>query len=89
MAAHIIDGKAVAAIFLERVTQRGANLKSRFAKTPGLAVVLVGDDPASSVYVRNKNKCCREIGFKSFEHHLPESTEEGQLLKLIEDLILH
>lgn len=86
MAAHIIDGKAVAAIFLERVTQRGANLKSRFAKTPGLAVVLVGDDPASSVYVRNKNKRCREVGFQSFEHHLPKYTTETQLLQVIEEL---
>ncbi|MFQ5673924.1 MAG: bifunctional methylenetetrahydrofolate dehydrogenase/methenyltetrahydrofolate cyclohydrolase FolD [Nitrospinales bacterium] len=86
MAARIIDGKKVASEILARTAQRAADLKSQYAGTPGLAVVLVGDDPASAVYVRNKNKRCREIGFTSFEHRLPGSTRETQLLNLIRDL---
>ena len=54
--------------------------------TPGLAVLLVGDDPASAVYVRNKNKTCRELGFTSFENQLSSDTTEEQLLNLIDDL---
>jgi len=84
--ARIIDGKKVASEVLAQTAQRAADLKSQYARTPGLAVVLVGDDPASAVYVRNKNKRCREIGFTSFEHRLPSSTRENQLLNLIRDL---
>ena len=86
MVAKTIDGKKVVTRIFERITQRREVLKSQFAQNPGLAVILVGNDPASSIYVRNKNKRCREIGFKSFEHHLNESTEETQLLHLIEKL---
>lgn len=86
MAAQIIDGKKVSSEILQRIAREVGELKSKYNKIPGLAVVLVGEDPASTIYVRNKNKQCREIGFMSFEHTLPASTEENQLLELIDQL---
>lgn len=82
MSATIIDGKAVAADLRSRLAGEVASL-ARTGITPGLAVVLVGEDPASQVYVRNKAKQTREIGMASFEHRLPAETPEADLLALV------
>ena len=82
----LIDGKKVSAEVRNRLAEETKILKEKTGKEPGLATVLVGDDPASSVYVRNKNKTCRELGFQSFENHLSSDTTEEQLLNLIDDL---
>ncbi len=84
--AHIIDGKAFAEGLRQRVGTEVSKLKSDNNLTPGLAVVLVGEDPASQVYVRNKGIQTVEAGMKSFEHKLPAETSEADLLKLIDDL---
>jgi methylenetetrahydrofolate dehydrogenase (NADP+)/methenyltetrahydrofolate cyclohydrolase len=86
MTAKIIDGKKVSASILEKLTIQTERLKNQFGRTPGLATVLVGEDPASQVYVRNKNKRCKEIGFQSFEQNLPADVSETDLLKLVNDL---
>lgn len=85
MAGQVIDGKAIAARVRQRVGERVAELKAR-GVTPGLAVVLVGDDPASRVYVGMKKKNCVELGMYSADHELPESTSEAELLALIDQL---
>jgi methylenetetrahydrofolate dehydrogenase (NADP+)/methenyltetrahydrofolate cyclohydrolase len=82
----IIDGKMVASHIKDNIAAEVQILKNKTGKTPGLAVVLVGDDPASAVYVKNKNKTCKNIGFQSFEHILSENTSEDKLLNLINDL---
>ncbi len=84
--AEIIDGKAFAAGLRERVTDAVTNLKSRYGLTPGLAVVLVGEDPASQVYVRNKNRQTAEAGMASIEHRLPEDSSQEELLALVESM---
>lgn len=81
----IIDGKALATSVQEKLKDEVERLKSQ-GITPGLAVVLVGEDPASQVYVRNKKKKCVEVGMNSFEHILPASTSEADLLALIRKL---
>lgn len=81
--ATIIDGKTEAARLRERVAIQIEALASRYRIKPGLAVVLVGDDPASQTYVRSKRKLCTAVGMTSFEHSLPESTTEQELLELI------
>jgi methylenetetrahydrofolate dehydrogenase (NADP+)/methenyltetrahydrofolate cyclohydrolase len=81
-----IDGKAFADELRARVADQVKELKSSHGLTPGLAVVIVGDDPASHVYVRNKNKSTIEAGMRSFEHHLPAETSQKELLTLIEGL---
>jgi methylenetetrahydrofolate dehydrogenase (NADP+)/methenyltetrahydrofolate cyclohydrolase len=86
MTAKIIDGKKVSASILEKLALQTEDLKKQFGRTPGLATVLVGEDPASQVYVRNKNKRCKEIGFKSFEQILPADIPETELLQLVENL---
>ncbi len=86
MSAEIIDGKAFAADVRRKVAAQVARLKAEHGITPGLAVVLVGDDPASQVYVRNKGKMTVEAGMNSFEHRLPAETEEAALLALLDDL---
>ncbi|MFQ5716589.1 MAG: bifunctional methylenetetrahydrofolate dehydrogenase/methenyltetrahydrofolate cyclohydrolase FolD [Nitrospinales bacterium] len=86
MTAQIIDGKKVSAEILKRIARDAAESKSECQKVPGLAVILVGSDPASMVYVRNKNRQCREMGFALFEKTLPASATENQLLELIDDL---
>lgn len=86
MTAKIIDGKLVSQETRKRVACETEALKSKTGRIPGLATVLVGDDPASAVYVRNKNKTCHEVGFQSFEHHLPAATRQSDLLKLVGDL---
>lgn len=80
-----IDGKAFAENLRKDIAKQTAELKEK-GITPGLAVVLVGEDPASQVYVRNKGKQSLEVGFKSVEHKLDESTTQEELLKLIESL---
>ena len=84
--AAIIDGKAIAAALRREVAAGVAELVSRRGTTPGLAVVLVGQDPASEVYVRNKARATREAGMLSLEHKLPATTPEVALLELIADL---
>ncbi|HKQ94380.1 MAG TPA: bifunctional methylenetetrahydrofolate dehydrogenase/methenyltetrahydrofolate cyclohydrolase FolD [Aestuariivirgaceae bacterium] len=83
MKAKIIDGKAYAERLRSRIAAAVAELKSRSGLTPGLAVVLVGEDPASQVYVRNKHKQTLEAGMNSWEHRLPASTSQDDLLKLV------
>lgn len=82
---RIIDGKAVAAELRAEIAAEVAGLKAR-GLTPGLAVVLVGEDPASQVYVRNKGAQTLEAGMASFEHKLPAETPEADLLALVERL---
>ena len=81
-----IDGKAFALVLRERVGEAVSSLQRDHGLTPGLAVVLVGEDPASQVYVRNKGKQTVEAGMKSFEHKLPDTTSETELLGLIDQL---
>ena len=82
----IIDGKMVASQIKENIVAEVRSLKQKTGKTPGLAVVLVGDDHASAVYVRTKNKTCKNLGFQSFENILPANTKESTLLGLIDEL---
>jgi methylenetetrahydrofolate dehydrogenase (NADP+)/methenyltetrahydrofolate cyclohydrolase len=86
MTADIIDGKAFAANVRAQVAEHVAKLKGEHGITPGLAVVLVGEDPASQVYVRNKGKQTVECGMNSIEHKLDASTSEADLLALIAKL---
>jgi len=86
MTAKIIDGKAIAAEMRAEVAKQVAKLKADHGITPGLAVILVGEDPASEVYVRSKNRMTVEAGMKSVEHRLDESTTEEELLALIAKL---
>jgi methylenetetrahydrofolate dehydrogenase (NADP+)/methenyltetrahydrofolate cyclohydrolase len=82
----IIDGKAFAAGLRARVGTQVATLQQEHGITPGLAVVLVGENPASQVYVRNKNKQTAEAGMNSFEHRPPDSINEAELVALVEEL---
>lgn len=82
---RILDGKAVAASVKEKVGAGVAELKEEGISV-GLAVILVGDDPASKIYVENKKKACEAVGIKSFQYVLDKSTSEGELLSLISDL---
>src|SRR5215218_8813795 len=84
--AQLIDGKAVAARVREQVRQDVVRLQAERGFVPGLAVVRVGEDPASKVYVTGKKKAAAEVGFHSWEHALPESTTQAQLLALVEQL---
>jgi len=86
MTADIIDGKAFAASVRARVSEHVARLKAEHGITPGLVVVLVGEDPASQVYVRNKGKQSVECGMNSFEHRLDADASEAELLALIDRL---
>ncbi|MFO1208899.1 MAG: bifunctional methylenetetrahydrofolate dehydrogenase/methenyltetrahydrofolate cyclohydrolase FolD [Amaricoccus sp.] len=83
MAAEIIDGRAFAAGLRARVAERAAELRERHGVVPGLAVVLVGDDPASAVYVRNKGRQTIEAGMRSEEHRLPATASEADVLALV------
>jgi methylenetetrahydrofolate dehydrogenase (NADP+)/methenyltetrahydrofolate cyclohydrolase len=84
--AALIDGKAFAAALRARIAGHAAAFVQATGRAPGLAVVLVGDDPASQVYVGAKGKACAEAGMASFEHRLPADTSEAALLSLIERL---
>jgi methylenetetrahydrofolate dehydrogenase (NADP+)/methenyltetrahydrofolate cyclohydrolase len=83
--AKLIDGKSIAAAVRQDVAKETALLKEK-GITPGLAVILVGDDPASRVYVNNKKKACAEVGFYSEEITLPATTTQEELLKVVADL---
>ena len=85
MSAQIIDGKAVGAKLREAIKAETAQLTAA-GTTPGLAVILVGDDPASHVYVNNKKKGCAEVGFYSEVYELPTETTQQELLALVEKL---
>ncbi len=84
--AQLINGKEVSQRVRESVRAETEAFKAETGITPGLAVILVGDDPASKIYVGNKKKACAEVGFNSFEHILPAETTEAELLELIEKL---
>ncbi len=83
---RIIDGKAFAAALRRRIAEQVQVLKTRHGVTPGLAVVLVGDNPASKVYVKNKGEQTKESGMVSFEHKLPAGTGQAELLALVDRL---
>ncbi len=85
MAAKILDGKAIAQDIRERLRGRVEDL-ARHGAQPGLGVVLVGDDPASTSYVNAKERACEDLGIKSVDHRLPESTSEAELLGIVEEL---
>src|ERR671915_438863 len=85
MTARIIDGKAIAADVRAEVA-RAARSLTESGTQPGLATVLVGDDPASHVYVRAKRKACAQAGIKAWDHDLPAATSQGQLLELLDSL---
>jgi len=86
MTARIIDGKSIAADLRGKIAGEVARLKSAYALTPGIAVVLVGDNPASEVYVRSKSKAVAEAGMRAIDRKLPASTGEAELLALIGEL---
>jgi methylenetetrahydrofolate dehydrogenase (NADP+)/methenyltetrahydrofolate cyclohydrolase len=86
MAARIIDGKAVGAAVRERVAKEVRAYESERGRTPALATVIVGEDPASEIYIRNKRKACEEVGMRSVHHGLPAETSENELLELVGEL---
>lgn len=83
---NIIDGKAVSQSVKDRIKEEAAQLKEKYGVTAGLAVIIVGDDPASRIYVNNKKKACEYVGFDSYEYALPEETTESELLELVSKL---
>lgn len=86
MSAQIINGKAIADNLLNEIK---AHIEDRLAngkRAPGLAVILLGEDPASAIYVRNKQRACERVGIRSVAHNLPSSTTEAELLALVEQL---
>src|SRR4051812_28685322 len=86
MTAQRIDGKAIAAETRAQVARDVAAFVARTGRTPGLATVLVGDDPASAVYVANKQKACVEAGITGYGHDLPADTSRTDLIALVEQL---
>ncbi|QQE90423.1 bifunctional methylenetetrahydrofolate dehydrogenase/methenyltetrahydrofolate cyclohydrolase FolD [Azotobacter chroococcum] len=86
MTAKLIDGKAIAASLRQQIAQRVAERRQQGLRAPGLAVILVGTDPASQVYVSHKRKDCEEVGFHSQAYDLPASTSQDELLSLIDRL---
>jgi methylenetetrahydrofolate dehydrogenase (NADP+)/methenyltetrahydrofolate cyclohydrolase len=86
MTAQIIDGKAIAAALRTQVRQQVETRIDAGKRAPGLAVILVGQNPASEVYVRNKRKACDEAGIKSFDYDLPADTSQDRLLTMIDEL---
>ena len=86
MTAKLIDGKATAAAIRSKVAAGVALFERQTGRPPGLATVLVGEDPASAVYVRSKNRATAEAGMASFAHNLPDTTSEAELLDLVGQL---
>jgi methylenetetrahydrofolate dehydrogenase (NADP+)/methenyltetrahydrofolate cyclohydrolase len=86
MAARLIDGKAVAAAVRERVGSEVRAFEAETGRSPTLATVLVGEDPASQIYIRNKHRACEEVGMLSLHHDLPAATREDELLGLVSRL---
>jgi methylenetetrahydrofolate dehydrogenase (NADP+) / methenyltetrahydrofolate cyclohydrolase len=89
MAAEVIDGKAVAAEVRARVASEVKGLSEEIGRPPGLATVLVGDDPASAIYVRRKREACEEVGIESFHHEPSGDISQDELLALVSDLNEH
>ena len=83
---NIIDGKAISATIRGEIAEKVKELKAEKGIVPGLAVIIVGEDPASKVYVRNKHRACEEVGFASFGYELPTETTEEELLALVDKL---
>ena len=79
----IIDGKLISSEIRDKIKKFGNELQNKSGKKPGLAVVLVGEHPASKVYVRNKIEKTKEVGFNSIEHKLEDNVSEEQLLELV------
>jgi len=86
MPANIIDGKKIAAQLRESIATSVAGRLEAGKRVPGLAVIVVGSDPASEIYVRNKRKACKQVNFKSVSHDLTEDTPQATLLALIDEL---
>src|SRR5438874_2591512 len=86
MSAQVLDGKRVAKEIRAEIATAVAARTAAGKRPPGLTVVLVGDNPASHAYVRNKRKACGEVGMNSWLHHLPADTSEAALLKLLAEL---
>ncbi len=82
----LIDGKAISAAIRAEIAEDVKKLKAEKGIAPGLAVIIVGEDPASKVYVRNKHRACEEVGFRSLGYELPADTTEEELLSLVEKL---
>jgi methylenetetrahydrofolate dehydrogenase (NADP+)/methenyltetrahydrofolate cyclohydrolase len=89
LAARIVDGKAIAAAVRERVRGEVASHVAEGGRAPTLATAIVGDDPASQIYVRNKHRACEEVGMRSVHHGLAAETTENELLELVGHLGLH
>ena len=86
MSDKIIDGKLVSEKIRNVIKEKAQRIQKEFSKVPGLAAVLVGEDPASQIYVRNKRRSCEDVGIYSEEHKLSESTTQDELLSLIDKL---
>jgi len=86
MTGKIIDGKAIAETIRQEITLEVEELTNQYGRPPGLAVVLVGEDPASQVYVRNKRGACQKAGIRSFDHNLPATLTQQELLNLLGEL---
>lgn len=86
MSAHIIDGRSIAETLRRHIKKQIEQRRARGLRDPGLAVLLVGADPSSQVYVRSKRKACEEVGIRSFSYDLPITTTENELLALIKQL---
>lgn len=86
MTARILNGKAIAMTLERELAEKSADLEARFGRKPGLYVFLVGDDPASAVYVRNKTRACTRTGVACFEALLPASTSQAELLSRIDEV---
>lgn len=86
MPAQIIDGKAIATAVRQQVKSHIDERRQQGRRDPGLAVVLVGSDPASEVYVGNKRRACKEVGIQSFDYNMPATTSQQQLERLIDEL---
>jgi len=86
MTAEVIDGKAIAAAIRERIAQQTEELYQATGRRPGLATVLVGEDPASQAYVRMKGKQCQEVGMESFSYKLPAESTQAEVEDLVREL---
>ncbi len=86
MTAKIIDGKAMAAQIREEVKEEVAEITAKYGTAPGLEVILIGDNPASAIYVRNKGRACENVGIRSQTHHLPSTVTTEEVLDLIDRL---
>ncbi|WP_372610875.1 bifunctional methylenetetrahydrofolate dehydrogenase/methenyltetrahydrofolate cyclohydrolase FolD [Halomonas sp.] len=86
MTAQLIDGKAIAARVRDKVARKVLARREAGSRQPGLAVVLVGEEPASAVYVRNKSRACEQVGIASHQYPLPKETDQSALESLIDDL---